>query len=84
MYWSVHQYQTARIGAPNRTPVHGKSGSEVARQRLKKSGGAAARSSLQPPTAFKPTIVTTIAPPIMTNIWNMSDTSTARMPPMTV
>ena len=34
-------------------PVHGNSGSEVGRHRLKNSGGAAARSSLQPPTAFE-------------------------------
>jgi hypothetical protein len=69
----VHQYQIARIGAPNSTPVHGKSGSPIGRQTLKKPSGAAARSAPQPPTASSPTRVTAIEPPIITNIWNMSE-----------
>ena len=36
MNWSVHQYQTPRIGAPNRMPVQGKSGCDEGCHRSKR------------------------------------------------
>ena len=51
MNWSVHQYQTPRIGAPNRMPVHGKSGSDIGFHMSKKLGAdGGLGSSPQPPS----------------------------------
>ena len=84
MNWSVHQYQTARMGAPNRMPVHGNSGWLTLRHRLNACGCTAACMPSQPPTAFRPITVTAIAPPRRTNICTMSVYSTARKPPHAV
>ena len=72
MNWSVHQYQTARIGAPKRMPVQGNSGWLMSRHRLKACGCTAACMPSQPPTAFSPIRVTASAPPSRTNICTMS------------
>ena len=84
MNWSVHQYHTPNIGAPNRMPVHGKLGSLAGFHMSRKPGPAVRIISPQPPSASSPTIVTATAPPISTNIWIMSVYSTARSPPNTV
>ena len=84
MNWSVHQYHTARIGAPNRMPVQGNSGWFMLRQRLKARGCTAACIPSQPPTALRPITVTAIAPPSSTNICTMSVYNTARSPPHAV
>src|SRR5436309_9900604 len=52
MCWSVHQYHTPRIGAPNTTPVQGKSGWLAGFHIEKKSAGRRAWSPDHPPTAF--------------------------------
>ena len=72
MNWSVHQYQTPRIGAPKRMPVHGKSGSDIGFHMSKKLEPAVALSSPQPPSCPRPIKVTATAPPTSTNICTMS------------
>ena len=73
MNWSVHQYQTPRIGAPKRMPVQGKSGSDIGFQRLKKPGARAVASARPSRRArSRPITVTATAPPISTNICSMS------------
>ena len=62
MYWSVHQYQNAMIGAPKSIPVHGKSGSLIGLNILKKSSGSLLVNPEIPPTSFNPNAVIRTAP----------------------
>ena len=66
MNWSVHQYQTAMIGAPKAMPVHGKSGSDIGFHMSKKPGPAVSTMTRQPPSSASPRIVTVDAPTIRT------------------
>ena len=68
MYWSVHQYHTPRIGAPNTMPVQGKFGWFMGFQIWKKSAGTRAASPPQPPTAPSPSAVSRAEPPISTTV----------------
>ncbi len=72
MNWSVHQYQTPRIGAPNRIPVHGKFGWVAGSHMSKKLLSTAACSAAQPPSSARPISVTSTAPPTSMNIWIIS------------
>jgi hypothetical protein len=84
MNWSVHQYQTPRIGAPKRIPVQGKFGSLAGFHRERKSGPTDWISMSQPPSAASPATVTVTAPPMSTNSWSRSVYSTAVSPPKMV
>ena len=72
MNWSVHQYQTPRIGAPSRMPVHGKLGSVTGFHMSKNVLPAPAYRPLQPPTASSPMNRTTADPPTNTKACSMS------------
>ena len=66
MCWSVHQYHTPRMGAPNTTPVHGKSGWFIGFHIEKKSAGSFASSPDHPPTALRPINMSAAEPKIST------------------
>ena len=72
--WSVHQYQTPRIGAPNRTPVHGNSGWFIAFHTEKNGPGIFSLRPTSPPTSgcAIATTVSTIPPPMRMNAWMKS------------
>ncbi len=72
MNWSVHQYQTPRIGAPKRIPVQGKLGCDAGSHMSKKLLSTAPCSAAQPPSSASPISVTSTAPPTSTNIWIIS------------
>ena len=84
MNWSVHQYQIPRIGAPNRIPVQGKSGSDIGFHRSMNAGATLCCMASHPPNADRPRTVTAIEPPTSTNICRRSVYRTARRPPKTV
>ena len=87
IYWSVHQYQIPTIVPPIKSPVHGKSGSDIGRHILKWSGLTARTVScnwFHPPTSWRPRYVIITEPKIRTNVWRVSVYITAFNPPITV
>ena len=61
MNWSVHQYQTPRMGAPKRIPVQGNEGWLAGSHISKKAGSLAALSAPTPPKRTRAEMVTATA-----------------------